>query len=96
MKTVDRDLLEVAIRSIDDSCNHSDETSFADLKRMVIEAARAHLETLPKTVWRVTGVLPGGDRAAPYEVSNRGEAITFARNYLEQGVFQVSVAQVYP
>ena len=45
----ERENLAEAIRSLRDGLNHTN-MEWCDLKRMVFDAAQAHLETLPKTV----------------------------------------------
>lgn len=90
----DRDQLAAAVNSVEISTNMTD-MQWDDLMSIVCDAARKHLETLPKPVWRVTGWLPAStNRAAPYETTSRKEALDFARGYLEQGMVHVSVYQV--
>lgn len=63
------------------------------------DAARKHLETLPKPMWRVTGWLNHnglGQQAAPFETGDHTTALDFARNYLAIGYIHVSVTQVAP
>lgn len=93
-ETLDRALgvTEEAVADVNLDAIHIDR----GLLRTLRNAARKHLETLPKPVWRVTGTLYGGGAAAAYETSSRKEALDFARSYLDGGIYLVSVRQVSP
>lgn len=57
----------------------------------VLDAARKHLDTLPKPAWCVTGERPHGGGPASIKRDAKDEALAAARNWLEYGYTNVSV-----
>lgn len=57
----------------------------------VLDAARKHLDTLPKPAWRITGTRPDGSQAYRITRETKDEALRAATMWLSNGYTDVSV-----
>lgn len=92
----EREKLVKAINRHDDAVARCGKHVFDADVHVVVDAARKHLETLPKTksAWRVTGLRADGTKAETIAYTNRERALDGARVYMVTGYRDVNLVNV--